>query len=51
MKRSQLVSSVALFAALNVVCDLLVGLPSAGVWFGMIAHAKNQVSKESESKA
>ena len=40
MKRSQLISSITLFAALNVVCELMIGLPSAGVWFGMIFFAE-----------
>ena len=36
MNRSRLISLIAVFAALSVVCDLLVFLPSGGIWFGMI---------------
>lgn len=37
MKKSYIVSSVAVFAALNVVCDMIV-VPqfSSGVWFGLV---------------
>jgi len=36
LNRSRLISLIAVFAALSVVCDLLVFLPSSGIWFGMI---------------
>ncbi len=36
MKRSQTVALISVFAALNVVCDSLVGLPQDIVWYGWI---------------
>ena len=36
MKKSQFVSLVTVFAALTVVCDLMIGLPTSGVWFSLV---------------
>jgi len=36
MKRSQTIALIAVFAALNAVCDSLVGLPQDIVWYGWI---------------
>lgn len=38
MRRSQLITLIAVFAALSIVCDSIVGLPQlvSGVWYGWI---------------
>ena len=40
LRKSQYVSLIAVFSALNVVFDLIVGLPSSGVWYGLIFIAE-----------